>query len=407
MDRKSRNTRDKRAVFSAARCGDIKSVELWLMGAGEESRNLMNEAIKAAIVNKHNDIAELLSQEIDREEGIVVSKACCMREESILFKNGADKFAVFYTSLRDRRLWITKRLSKIFWFDKETVENAVNIAAEYGRIDILRLYRNIEHCCWSSAIRCAARNGRYKCVAYIKSLFPFSQRSLEIVAQDAAKNGFVKIIQLCKKWGVCNFDKAMCDAARNGHNECVTLIRSWGVKEYTLSCALCAAITSGHVAVAEALVPSVNVTGSLIRDALCCASREGHVDMVNKCKSLGFEYPDGLLLEAAKYGHENVVEACERWSVSDAEINMAAHMAADRGHYSIVEIFRRWEVVCDSMESEDNDITETCEDGESVGESCANVVCFQTKTMRILMQDLEEKRKEIANILQAHDFAFQ
>ena len=62
--------------------------------------------------------------------------------------------------------------------------------------------------------------------------------ALILVLFNAARNGHIEIVKLCKEWGVTDFNWAMVCAAETGHIDIVKLCRQWGATDNDRQCVL-------------------------------------------------------------------------------------------------------------------------------------------------------------------------
>ena len=99
---------------------------------------------------------------------------------------------------------------------------------------------------------------------------------------QAAYNGYVEIVKLCKEWGVTEFGAVILEAAYNGHDEIFKLCKEWGATDFERA---------------------------MWREAF-----SGHVEIVKLCKEWGATDFDEAMWWAAWNGHHmEIVKLCRGW----------------------------------------------------------------------------------------------
>ena len=63
---------------------------------------------------------------------------------------------------------------------------------------------------------------------------------------NAAENGHIEIVKLCREWGAKDYDEALCLAALGGHIEILRLCREYGEYE-DFDSAMWFADLNGHI----------------------------------------------------------------------------------------------------------------------------------------------------------------
>ena len=296
MNQQERDERDRKPLLSAARCGDIISIQTWLGEAGEESRGLINEISRVATENGYEKIAHICTPKLSRENGVVLGD---------VYGRGAGAYYASY-ALEDTEFTVacngarSGELAVAMIDDTPTVRW---IAAEYGWENIAFANREEYHYqipklknITENIARINGKPEHYETQHTIHD---------DQVFREPESDKFVL--------GHREFNpRILRCAARNGHKQIVERFRpcksNLGCRDRVER----AVIHAIHDAAREGYAEIVDILKTFVSDAfdfnaaLWEAATNGHVTIVDRCLSLGATCIDTALLSASKNGTKNV-----------------------------------------------------------------------------------------------------
>ena len=169
----------------------------------------------------------------------------------------------------------------------------------------------------------------------------------DLLARAATYNR-VAFMELAKKMGANDYDRALAHAANSGNVACLKLAKKWGARDYNR--ALKSAVKAGRTECMKILDGwnefSVKVLGKLIE----VAAVNGQVESLKllkkwranpkKIKPYGRDFPFYIVYRTAKKGHIKCLEFLKEWNITDIERILVG--AAHGGHIECMKLAIKW-----------------------------------------------------------------
>ena len=234
---------DRNVLLTAARCGDIGSIKAWLSGAKEDSKEMMEMIAVVAIVNGHDNVADICDLERWRSEARIQHDSTITEQQNGDNSNNKQHIQTRYDRIKNNSGYMhcpchDESPNTLCTYDD------MNVAAEYG-LDLLLA----QHCSAQTkdsknhkplpfrTLRCAARNGHVRCVRLL-----LEKCSCNLCTKHRRKHKETIDNAICD---------AICDAAREGHFNVVKLFKNHLPKNFDFTDVICQAAINGHVNIIE------------------------------------------------------------------------------------------------------------------------------------------------------------